>query len=239
MNKTYRCQAGIFLAVAVVLLAGCMRTEKVRKVETTGFLNEKDYTLMRRTRSEIAQLLYFDPDIDYKAYDKMLIEPVTVWRSPESNIEDLPEVELEELGRYLHAALVEALGRDYKIVQSPEEGTIRVRVAITEASKSNVALDIITSVLPPGIGVNVAKRMSTGTHAFVGKAVIEADFRDATTGDLLAAGLAARQGGKTLLDSSKVSSWGDVKAAFDKMAEGIANTAKGLREGTADIEFKE
>jgi hypothetical protein len=229
--------AGGVALVAAVLSSGCVRTERARHAEPSGFLKD-DYALMKKTVGDRAQLLYINPQADFKAYDKMLIEPVTIWRSPESDLADLPAEEAEELGRYLHAALAKQLGQTYAIVESPSEGTLRFRFGISEASKSTVALDIITSIAPPGIAINAAKRLSTGTHSFVGKAVAEGEIRDAETGELLAAGLAARVGGKTLLAGSNYSSWGDVKAAFDTVAEGIDKTLAGLRAGTLTIEYE-
>ncbi len=237
MNKK-NCSSVVLLLCVGFLITGCVRTERAKTPEPSGFMNESDYALMKETRKEIAQLLYVNTKIDFKTYDKVLIEPITIWRVPDSKLENLPEEELEEVGRHLHAALTKEMGQRFEVVNTPGAGVIRVRFAISEASQSSVALDIITSVLPPGIAVNVGKRLSTGTHSFVGKAVVEGEFRDAATGDLLAAGLASRGGGKTLFDSSKLSSWGDVQAAFDKFAEGVGNTTDKLMDGTYAVEYK-
>lgn len=79
-------------------------------------------------------------------------------------------------------------------------------------------MDMITSVVPMGIGVSAAKKLATGTHLFVGKATVEAELRSAVTGELLAAGVATRVGRKTF-DAGKFSSWGDVKAAANHWAK--------------------
>jgi hypothetical protein len=230
--------AGCAALGAVVLLAGCVRTERARNVEPSGFLKE-DYTLMRKTRAATAQLFYINETVDFNKYDKILLEPVTIWRVAGSKLSELPAEEAEELGRYLHAAVSERLGQSYKIVTTPSEGTMRFRFGISEASKSVVVLDIITSIVPPGIAINAAKRLGTGTHAFVGTAVVEGGIRDAVTGELLAAGMGARVGGKVAWDKSKYSSWGDVKAAFDTVAEDVDQTLAGLRDGTYTIEYEQ
>ena len=41
---------------------------------------------------------------------------------------------------------------DYEIVDSPSAGTRRIRAAITEAEKSTVFLDNITTVIHVGLG---------------------------------------------------------------------------------------
>jgi hypothetical protein len=227
---------GWILLGMAVLMTGCMRTQRARQVETSGFLKE-DYTLMRKTKGEVAQMLYINSAVDFKKYNKVLIEPVTIWRTPDSKLEQLSAEETQMLGRYLHVALAEKLGQNYQVVATPGEGTLRLRFAIAEASKSVVVLDMITTIVPVGVVIDKARFLGTGTHAFVGKAVAEGEIRDAQSGDLLAAGLAARIGGKRILDPSKLSSWGDVKASFDKVAEDVDRVLGELRAGTLDVEY--
>ncbi len=210
------------------LLAGCASTERARSVSTSGYL--KDYSLLKKTKGDIAQLIYINEEADWARYDKIIIEPVTIWRVPGSKLEKLPQNELDELGRYFHAAIKTELEKDYEIVSRPSVGTLRFRSALTEAQKSQVFMDMVTSVVPIGLGASAAKRLATGTHSFVGKATVEAELRSAVTGELLAAGVATRVGGKTF-DSGKLSSWSDVKAAADHWAQRMRRNLAKARAG--------
>lgn len=206
----------ILVVSAMALLSGCARTERAPSVRTSGFL--KDYSLLRKVKGDRAHLLFVNNNVDWRRYDKIIIEPVSIWRVPGSKLEKLPENELNDLGRYFRAAIRKELAKDYKIVDEPSVGTMRFRLALTEARKSHVIMDMITSVLPIGLGASVAQKLATGTHSFVGKATVEMELKSATTGELLAAAVASRVGGKTF-DAGKFSSWSDVKAAADHWAE--------------------
>ncbi len=197
------------------LLAGCATTERARTVNASGFL--KDYSLLKKTKGDKAALLYINGAADWTRYDKIIVEPVTIWRVPGSRLEDLPANELDMLGRYFRSAIKAELAKDYEIVDLPSPGVLRFRLALTEAQKSQVLMDMVTSVVPIGVAVSAAKRVATGTHSFVGKATVEAELRDAISGNLLAAAVASRVGGK-FFDSGKLSSWSDVEEAANHWA---------------------
>ena len=211
-----------------LMIMGCASTERARSADASGFL--KDYSLLKTTKGDRAQLIYVNEEVDWARYKKIIIEPVTIWRVPGSKLEKLPQNELDDLGRYFWKALRDELSKDYKIVDKPSAGTMRFRLALTEAQKSNVTMDMVTSVIPIGLGASAAKKLATGTHSFVGKATIEAELKSTTTGELLAAAVATRVGGKTF-DGSKFSSWGDVKDAADFWAKRLRENLAKARAG--------
>ncbi|NQT51095.1 DUF3313 domain-containing protein [bacterium] len=214
-------------------LSGCAVTGRAPSAQKSGFL--KDYTLLRTTKGDRAQLLFVSNQTDWGRYDKIIIEPVSIWRVPGSKLEDLPENELNDLGRYFHTAIKKELAKDYRIVDEPSVGTMRFRLALTEARKSHVTMDMITSVLPVGLGVSVVQKLAMGTHSFVGKATVEVELKSATTGEILAAAVASRVGGKTF-DTGKLSSWSDVRAAADHWAERLRVQLAKARAGESLVE---
>ena len=56
---------------------GCAPTTQARSVTTSGFLG--DYSNLREGKAGEALLVYVKQDAAWRTYDKMLIEPVTVW----------------------------------------------------------------------------------------------------------------------------------------------------------------
>jgi len=224
---------GLVAAVA----AGCASTGKARHVKESGFQPAANYALMKKTKGDIAQLLYINPKADWKKYDKVMVDPVTIWRVPGSKMADIPEDQLQQVGAFFHDTLTAELAKEFTIVTTPQPGTLRIRAALTEATKSQVALNMITTVVPIGLAVSFAKDLATGTPSFVGKAAAEMELTDATTGELIAAGVAARVGEKTIA-SSKLSSWGDVKAAAEKWSENTRIKLGQARAGTLQIQFE-
>ncbi len=218
----------LILTVAVSVL-GCGTTQQARRVETSGFL--KDYSQLEGGKQGEALLVYINPDADFSAYDKVLLDDVTVWRAVDSNLADAPNEEIEELALGLHEAMVESLKEDYEIVHTAGPGTLRVRLAITEAAKSWVVMDTLTTVIPHSRLISGIQKLATGTHSFVGKASIEGEIRDAQSGERLAAAVDRRAGGKSF--QGLLSSWDDVKGACDYWAGRLRDRLRDER-GNAD-----
>ena len=57
------------------LLSACALTRSFRKVEESGFLGAEAAKLEKGSKDEPA-LVYLKPDVDWSAYDKMLLDPV-------------------------------------------------------------------------------------------------------------------------------------------------------------------
>jgi hypothetical protein len=218
-----------FSAVAIVLLLltamSCAATTQTRSVESSGFL--KDTSQLKEGGDDEALLVYFNPTADWTRYDKILLEPVTVWRSEDFDPDDISEEDLQRLVDALYIAVKDQLAKDYQMVDRSGPGVLRMRVAITEAEDSWVVLDTVTNVLPIGIGINLATKAITGTSAMVGEAAIEAEILDSLTNERLAALIDKRAGTKSYQDKFK--EWGDVNKAFIYWAERARKKLLGLR----------
>jgi len=202
---------GVVIYFGVAISIGCAPSQQVKEVKKSGFLG--DYSMLRKGGAGDPALIYRHPSISLASYDKALIDPVTVWLKGDSQLQEIPPRELRRLQLLLHVKIIEALRREsYAIVREPGPGVMRIQAALTEAEKSNVVMDVISTVLPPSRLLSGTKKLATGTHSFVGKAGVEAKITDAQTGELLVAAVDRRAGGKTLQGSTN--SWDDVEQAF-------------------------
>jgi hypothetical protein len=207
------------LCCVLFLSVGCATDsstqDRGRNISFTGFL--ADYSKLRPGGEGRALLAYRNPRADFRRYDKVLIEPITIWAGDESAIKSVPDAERQLLVDYLDAALRASLARDYEIVSRPAARTMRLRVAITEAEGSSVLADTVSTVVPQLRLLSGAASMATGTQAFVGRAGIEGEIVDARTGIQLFAAVDRRTGTKDL--EGATDTWNDVQAAFDFWAE--------------------
>lgn len=187
------------------------------KAEPSGFL--KDYSMLHPAKDETeATLVYFVTDRNkFKSYDKVLLEPVQVWRDEKSSVKDLDQEDASYLSQYLWSRLYEELGKDYKVVKEPGPGVMRIRVAITEAGKGIPVLDNVTAIHPGSLLMSKGKKALMGTETLVGKASVEAETTDSQTGELLGAGVDRRGGGKYAWKPLR--RWEDVEQAMDYWAK--------------------
>ena len=209
--------------ICLAALSGCAYSEHATgygKAEPSGFLT--DYSKLHAGANEAdSTLVYFMPDkAKFKSYTKVWLEPVQVWRGEQSDAKDLEKEDAAYLSQFLWSRLNEEFRKDYLMVQAPGPGVMRFRVGITEAGKNIPVLDNLTAALPVSMVLSDAKRSLGGTQSFVGKATIEVEVADSQTGELLAAAVDRRGGGKYAWKS--LHRWGDVEAAYTYWAKKFA-----------------
>ncbi len=153
-------------------------------------------------------LSYIDPTADFRAYDKIMIDPVSGYaKSRESGMARLSKAEQQHLVNCFDAALRENLKRDFALVDQPGLGVIRLRVAIIEAQGSKVLLDTVSSVIPFGVALSAVKAAVTGKHLSVGEITAECEGLDSRTGRRLFAAVDARVGRKYTFKFDKFNKW--------------------------------
>lgn len=205
------------LALAAGLLGGCTSTYQARKAEPSGFLGS--YAQLRPGQGDEALLVYVNPRANFKAYDKILVDPVKVYAVKGSALARLPREDLQRLVNYLDATLRERLKADYLIVNQAGPGVMRLRVAITEARGAKVVLDTISTLIPMSLALSEAKNLATGSHTAVGSAGVECEGLDSMNNARLFAAVDERVGRKVTGKLDKFEKWRTANDAFDYWAE--------------------
>ncbi|MEC4674927.1 MAG: DUF3313 domain-containing protein [Nitrospirota bacterium] len=206
----------IAIILFMLMIQGCKTSQPISSVEPSGFLG--DYSKLEPGPPGGPALLYRNPDADFKKYDKFMIDPVKIWYTDDNSLKDVPWEDLHRLALLLQVKIIQALKAEgYTRVQNPGPHVMWVRAALTEAQESNVALDLLTTVVPQARIISGARRLAFGTHSFVGKAGIEGELLDAETRERLGAMVDRRGGGKTLEGS--LNSWDDVEQSIEFWAD--------------------
>lgn len=207
------------LSVAVcIMLAGCAGTKQARTVEPSGFLQDL-YGQMREGKGDEALLVYRNPQVDWPTkatYRKVLLDPVMIWRGKDSKIQGLDQKDAQVIADAFYALLYQELAKDYEMVTEPGPKTFRMQAGLTDAEQSMPTLDILSSVPAPfnvAFVASTIKTLSTGKPLFKGGASIEAKVMDADSGEILAAAVDRRVGGR-FLDREVFDSWNDVHGAL-------------------------
>jgi hypothetical protein len=202
------------MGVFLVLITGCSSTFQTRKVTTSGFLG--DYSQLEKGSGDEAQLMYINPQAYFDTYTKILMDPVKFYSDKNSKLKGEDKKRIVD---YLDARIKEQLKTDYTFVNKPSSETMRLRVAITEAKRSKVVMDTISSVIPVGMALGLVKKVATGTNLSVGKASIELEIQDSQTGERLAAAVDERAGRKYTGKFDKFDKYHTVEDAFNYWAK--------------------
>jgi len=198
-------------ALLALLAAGCAshhRRAFPHPEQMSGFL--EDYALLRQGGPNEVQLVYRNPKADWRSYNAVLLEPMTLWRGGQKSLDPIPKEDLLRLLSDFQSAVRTRLGEGYRFVDAPGPGVMRIRLAITEAHASDTVLDVLTAKRgtgrphPAGEGP-----LDAETRRFIERAVIEGDIRDAQTKELLAEGVDWRPRTAPVLTT-----WAEVDRAF-------------------------
>jgi hypothetical protein len=219
-----------FATLFMISVAACAVTEQdksatVDKTTASSFL--KDDGQLRPGKKDQALLVYFNPNADWRKYDKVMIDPVTVGLGPEHEVSEQDQVMLSS---YYHNKMEEDLATRFTIVKQPGPDVMRVRAALTDATTATPVLRTIGVVIPQARILSAGKNLATGTYAFVGSAQSEGEVLDSMTGERLAAAVDRRSGGISVKNAG-VWEWGDAEHAMDYWAQRMALTLGDLHEG--------
>jgi hypothetical protein len=214
------------LAAMLVLAVACVARRAQPPADVSGFLD--DYSLLRPGRQGEVALVYRNPDARWTSYDKVLLEPVTLWRSGRKSLDAVPEESLLRLIDGLEGAVRRRLGQGFTVVDQPGPGVMRIRLAITEARASDPILDVMRGRGRDGVGAGTGP-LDPETRRFIEAAHIEGEIRDAATNQLLAAGVDRRRREGAL----PIETWADVARGLDFWAERVCGRLEARTEGRA------
>ena len=130
---------------------------------------------------------------------------------------------------HFYQALREQLGKDYRIVEHPGPGVLRLRAAVTEAKGARVVGNAVTSLQPMAKVASSAVGMAADTQVWVGAATFEGEITDSLSGERLMAAVDERAGTKNPLVGLK--EWSQVRRVFDTWAENLRKRLSELRAG--------
>ena len=189
-----------------VFCCGCVPSQQVSIKDRSDCL--EDYSILVNGDGGEAQHSYIKKGVKWATYDKVLLDPVTLWRGYQSRFRGISPSDAQKLVDYFYNLAYAKLARNYKMVRQPVPHTLRVSIAIIKIDDSNVALNVISNVMPQAR--LKLKNIVTGKPSFMGKIAIELKLVDAQTGELLGIGVDRRVSRK-MLDQRSLNSWDNIE----------------------------
>ena len=203
MMRFVACLLGLFAVI------GCKSIERAQP-EPSGFLG--DYSILQKQEGDAKpELFWADPNTSWKEYDKVLLDPVTMWSGKNEKF-DLATEDIQYLANNFTRMLNESLAKDYEMVDKPGPDTLRIQVAITKVTKAEVVMNVVTSTFIPTHAVGVLEAYVGIKPPFTGEAQVELRVMDAATSNVVMESVDRRIGTRHL-----VGSWESWKAVDDSM----------------------
>jgi Protein of unknown function (DUF3313) len=225
MSKIGEGRIRSIMALAVVAALGaCAETKQVAMKEAppASAVLPDPALLQRGTSGEVDQV-YLDPSARWASCSKVMLDPVTIWTGPGSDMAKASPKEQKALADAFYTELHNAVAKRCEMVTEPSPGTMRWHIALVDATSANPFLNTISTYEPHIHLLDVAAgyAFDDGVAYWVGEATAEGYARDATTGTLLWEGADERAGTKAF-GRDTFNSWDDVDNAFKAWAEKFA-----------------
>jgi hypothetical protein len=225
-------QAGVLAMVVAgaLQLGGCAGSFQARSVDIKQS-PLVDPSILVEGKDDQALYRYVNPKTDIRRYDKVMIDPVIIYKDGE--LDKNQHENLQALANNAYVYLTKELEQDYRVVKSPEPGAMRIQWAIVDADSSKPVRNTISTFSPMGLGLSLVKMGVTGKQMGVGEITLEMKVTDAESGDLLGAALDRRVGGKNI--TKLWSSWYNADEALKFWAQKVRFVLCDTRGGTACI----
>ena len=197
-------------SAAILVLSSCVTTKQARSVTPGGFLGDSALLLKPGEKSDGMLLVYRKEKIDWASYDKIMLDPITIWSAKPSTLAPDQLADYERLIKSFHHTFSDALAKNYTIVQGPAPGALRIQAAIINGEQANSTLKVAKTIAPYAGFADALWTFATGKPAFTGEVSLEYMIKDSQSGELLAAGADRRVGGNQL-GKATFTTWGDLQ----------------------------
>ena len=206
MKRTIRILSIVALGLAMVLSAvSCASVQK-----PSGFLDGyyKDMTPMKEM--EFTWMRWKKPGVDFSKYDKLMLDGVVFYLSPESQDKGIDPDVMKDLADTFNLDMVNAVKDKYPVVAEPGPDVMRIKFALTGIKQSRPVLSGATTIIPAGLAISIVKKGATGEWSGSGATGSEVMAIDSMTNDVIAVAQTEYIAGFT----ERFTEYGSAKDAF-------------------------
>lgn len=129
-------------------------------------------------------MIWQKPDLNRAAYTRVMIEPITLFVSPDSEYQGLNADDLKALADGFHEAIVRTLEPDIPVVSQRGDGVLYLRIALSEVKVAKKKRGLL-GYTPIGLVARAAKEAVAGPSVSLRDAVLEIEMLDSVSGERL------------------------------------------------------
>ena len=227
--------------LCVAVLVGCANAPPAATSSTAPKTDRYAKALsfpdrLRPNADASGAMSWTDAGIDFRQYDRILVERIRVDLDSESSSVDPND--LKALVDYFHQAIVKALDPPYRLVDQSAPRVLRIRITLVDLVSTKPAMSVVVLLTPfatlPDLASGPATGRPAGSAPYLGRSAIAVEFIDGETNAVIAEYAETRFGRKYVVDTSKggnqamaglatnyldsYSTWAYAKQAFDQWA---------------------
>lgn len=124
---------------------------------------------------------------DWRSYDKVVLDPVVIYRGRDHQFGDMSEQDKAKLADYMRSRFLESLRTRFAVTSQRGPSTLRVRLTLTGAVANTPVLGTMSRFDLAGAVYNGVQSARDGEGLLTGSVVYVVEILDAPTGRLLSA----------------------------------------------------
>lgn len=200
----------LFIPIALSgLLAACAAMDGGPQRETSAILPAEIQVRLQPGEGDYApDLVYIGERAHSGGYDKIMLDPIMYFAPLKAERRVAPG-DRQTLANNFHILMGRELGKDYLLSLEPQRGTVRVQFAVLPSTREPVALDTVAMVARDDPEKGVVSEALTSPLTPGADLLVEAEWSDAVTGEILGATV-DRHFGQGSFDGAAFKSWADV-----------------------------
>jgi hypothetical protein len=154
--------------------------------------------------------------VDWRTYNKIIIEPVVIYRGPDQQFGDMSETDKASLASYMQTRFAAKLGSRFTLASHRAPNTLRVRLTLTGAAINTPVLGTLSRFDVAGIVYNGVQTARDGEGSLTGSVIYAVEIFDAANSRLI-----------TAFVSKQYPSPYNIKASVEPLAAAEAGIDKG------------
>ncbi|WP_257166625.1 DUF3313 domain-containing protein [Bradyrhizobium sp. SRS-191] len=201
---------------AAAMCAGCNTVTPVAYSEVTSAR-----LLASNTADASGRVPYrYATTTDWRSYDKVILEPIVIYRGRDHQFGDMSESDKAKLSAYMRTRFQQALASRFQPVTQRGPNTLRVRLTLTGAVTNTPVLGTASRFDLAGAVYNGVQSARDGEGLLTGSVFYAAELFDAASGRLLNA-FVSKQYPAPYDISASVGALSAAQAGIDKGADAL------------------
>jgi hypothetical protein len=135
---------------------------------------------------------YVQPTSRFLKYRTVIVEPATVYQGPDAQFEDIDKADRSKFAAIITDELRSELAKTFPAPAKPQADTLRLRLTLLGAQKTEGGIATATRVTPFGFATSAVKSALGKKGTLTGSVLFAVELYDARTNELLLAAVRRR-----------------------------------------------
>jgi hypothetical protein len=177
------------LSISVALIATSAITVGCTTADPTVYSGLASASqLQPNTEDNSGRVPYrYKSNADWRQYDKMMVDPVTIYGGPDNQFVKIAEKDKSVLASYMQTQFTDRLKTRFALVDNPGPGTLRLHLTLTGAKDTTPFLGPFSHLDVGGNVINVAQAIRGKEGTMAGSVNYAVEIYDAASNRLLSA----------------------------------------------------